>query len=185
MQRFDGVTKRPHSGQQSVGLKSGHLVGLIKIAESDPLCGQPSLIRTLCGELCLQLLIWDEPTLFKINQKHATGLETPFLFDIVRIQWQHTDFTCHDDTVIMCHVITTRSQAIAVEQRTNVAPIGERDGCRSVPGLHQRRMELVERLLVNRHCGMLLPRLRHHHHDCFLQRTAGHQQKFKDVVEIS
>ena len=55
---------------------------------------------------------------------------------------------------------------------------------RTVPWLHQARMELVEGALVGRHVGPLLPRLRDHGHDRLREAAPGHEQELEHVVEV-
>ncbi len=85
----------------------------------------------------------------------------------------------------MGHIIAARAQAVAIKYRADVLAIGEHDGRRSVPGLHNCRVILVEILLELRHVGVRLPGFRNHHHHCFLQRAATQQQEFQHGVETA
>ncbi len=96
---------------------------------------------------------------------------------------EHADFGRHDDEIVLRHVVARRTQAVAIEHRADHAAVGERDRRRSVPRLHQRGVELVERLDLGRHRLVARPRLRNHHQDRVGQRSAGHHQQLEHVVE--
>ena len=63
------------------------------------------------------------------------------------------------------------------------AAVGKGHRCRTVPGLHQAGMVLVEGPLLRAHGLVVFPWLRHHHHHGVRQRTAAHDQQFQAVVE--
>ena len=66
----------------------------------------------------------------------------------------------------MSNQVARRAQAIAVERCADHSTVGEGDGGRTVPGLHQRSVIFVEGLLVLGHGRVVIPGFRNQHrHD--------------------
>ncbi len=76
-----------------------------------------------------------------------------------------------------------RAQAVAVERRADLPPVGEGDRRRAVPGLHQRGVVLVEGPALGVHQRIAGPGLRDQHHHRVGQRIAAGQQQLERVVE--
>ena len=66
---------------------------------------------------------------------------------------EHADLGRHDDEVVLRDAVARRPQAVAIEHGADQRAVGERDGRRAVPGLHERRVVLVERLRARRSCS--------------------------------
>ncbi len=183
LHRLGGVAQRLHPIQQRFGVEAMSLATGAEIRHGDPLLRQPLAVRRAIRKFVLQFLVRDQPPLLEIDQKHAARFEAPLLLDQSGVDTQHSDLAGHDHPIVVCQVITTRPQAVAVQHGADVTAVGESDRSRTVPWLHQARVVLVESAFVIRHQFLLLPRLRDHHHDRFLQRAAGHQQEFEHIVE--
>ncbi len=135
------------------------------------------------GDLLLQLVVADDAALFQIDEQHAARLETALTLDALRRNVQHADFGRHDDQAVLGDVVARRPQTVAVQRGTNANAVGEGHRRRTVPRLHQRRVEFVERFLFRRHGGIAAPRLGDHHHHGMRQRPAGQHQQLQHVVE--
>ena len=79
---------------------------------------------------------------------------------------------------------TAPVEPVAIEGRADHAAVGERDRGRSVPGLEQRAVKLVERATLVVHQRVLVPRLGDHHHHRVLDRATGHRKQLERVVEL-
>jgi hypothetical protein len=77
---------------------------------------------------------------------------------------QHAGFGRHDDEVVVGDDVARRAQAVAVQRRADLAAIGEGNGGRAVPRLHQRGVVLVEGLAVVIHQRVAGPGFRDQHH---------------------
>ncbi len=88
----------------------------------------------------------------------------------------------HDEAVVG-HGVAARAQAVAVEDRADERAVGEADVGGAVPRLHERRVELVERLARRVHRGVVLPRLGDHHQDRVRQRAAAEVEQLEHLVE--
>ena len=182
---LDGVTERLHPRQQSEGVQCG---GRLHRGGRQVLQGQPFRLQPLCigcpaGELLLQLLVGHQSTGYEVDEKHASRLQPALVLHHGRVHRKHTDLAGHDDPVVVSEVVAAGPEAVSVQHRADVIAVGEGDGRRTVPGLHHTGVKFVERPLVLGHQGIFLPRLGNHHHDRLLQRTAGHEQELKHVVE--
>ena len=133
----------------------------------------------------LDLLVGDQATLSEIDQQHLAGLQAPLGDDVLFRDRQHAHLGGHDDALVARDEVTRRSQAVAVEGRADLPPIGEGDRGRAVPGLHQRGVVLVKGAPLLVHERISRPRLRDHHHDRMRKRIAALHEKFERVVEAS
>ena len=57
---------------------------------------------------------------------------------------KHAHLGGHDDHVVLGDQIACRAQTVAVERGADLAPVGEGDRSRSVPGLHRGGVIFVE-----------------------------------------
>ena len=131
----------------------------------------------------LELLVVDDAAFFEVDEEHLARLQTPLLDDLFFRDLQAAALGTHDHQIVVGHDVACRTQAVAVECRADLAPIGERNRCRAVPGLHHRRVVFVERAPARVHEGMAFPCLGNHHHHRMRNRVSGTQQKFKRTVK--
>jgi hypothetical protein len=160
------------------------VLALGQVLEVDAALVEPLLERTGLGELPLDLLVLDDAALLRVDQEHATGLEAPLADDLGGVDVEHADLAREHDEAVVGDDVPARTQPVAVEGGADELAVGEDDRGGAVPRLHEHRVVLVERtaLLVDRG-GLVLPRLRHHHHDRVRQRAAGEVQQLDGLVE--
>ena len=135
------------------------------------------------GQLLLELGVADDALALEVDQQHLAGLQAPLVGDVLLRYVDHPDLRGHHQPAVGGLDIARRPQAVAVEQRPDLAPVGEGDQRRSVPGLHHGRMMLVEGLAVRRHGLVVLPGLGDHHRRRLRRRVAADQQQLQAVVE--
>ena len=99
-----------------------------------------------------------------IDGDHLAGAEAAFLHHAALVQIDCADLGRHDDQAVVHHGETRRSQTIAVEHAACHHSVGEAERGRTVPRLLEAAMVAVERALLGRHVGRLLPGLRRQHH---------------------
>jgi hypothetical protein len=134
-------------------------------------------------DLVLDFVVADDAALLHVHEEHAARLQAPLVRDPLRRDRQHAGFRCHDDEVVLRHVITRWAQSVAVQRRADHRAISESDGRGSIPRLHQARVVFVKRLLRVAHRLVPGPRLRDHHHHGVRQRAPAHHEQFQHVVE--
>ena len=93
------------------------------------------------------------------------------------------DLRRHDDHAVLGDVVAGGTQAVAIEHRANHGAVGERDRRRTVPGLHERRVVLVEGAQLRAHLLVRGPRLGNHHQHGVRQRSPRHHEELEHVVE--
>jgi hypothetical protein len=144
---------------------------------------QPLAIRTLARDLALDLVVLDDAPLLGIDHEHASRLQAALLQDVVRRYVEHARFGREHDQAVLRHVVARRAQAVAIQQRADLAAVGEADRSRAVPRLHQARVVLVERPLRVVHGLVVRPGLRNHHHHRVRERAACEDEQLERVVE--
>ena len=121
--------------------------------------------------------------LVEIDQQHLARLQPPLLDDVGLRDRQHAHLRGHHDAVVAGEQIARRPQAVAVERCADLAAVGEGDGRRAVPRLHQRGVVFVEGAPLLVHQRIARPRFGDHHHHRVRQRVAALRQEFERVVE--
>ena len=149
----------------------------------DQLGVQPLLVGVGGGQAGLELVVADDAALGRVDQEHAAGLEAALVHDPGRVDVEHAHLRGHDDQVVGGDPVARRAQPVAVEHRADHGAVGEGDGGRAVPRLHERRVVPVEGPLVERHRLVVLPRLGDHHQHRVGQLVAAQVQQLEDLVE--
>ena len=126
---------------------------------------KPLAIGVFVGQLLLEPVVTDDATLRGIDEEHPTGLKTPSLDDLGRFDVEHADLAGHHDQTVGGDPVATGSQTVAIEHGADDRSVGESDGRRTIPRLHQAGMELVEVPFPVGHRLVVFPRLGDHHHD--------------------
>ena len=96
---------------------------------------------------------------------------------------EHADLGRHHHEAVLGHRVARGAQAVAVEHRADLPPVGEGHGGRAVPRLHQERVVLVVGAQVGIHVVPVLPRLRDHHQHGFGELATRQHQELERVVE--
>ena len=129
------------------------------------------------------LFITQDPLLLCIHQEHFARVKPFFFHDMAFIQIQHPDLRRKDQPAVIHHVIPGRSEAVAVQDRSHHISVGEKNGRRSVPGLHHGRIILVKVSLLLGKCLIVYPWLRDQDHRSQRQIHTAHHQKLQGVVQ--
>ena len=111
----------------------------------------------------LDLVVVDDPALGRVDQEHPAGLEPALADDGGRVEVEHADLGGQHDEAVVGHPVAGRPQPVAVEHGADDGAVGEGDGGRAVPRLHQRRVVAVERPAGRVHRLVVLPGLGDHH----------------------
>ena len=121
--------------------------------------------------------------LVKIDEQHLAGLQAPLGDDAVLGNGQHAHFGGEHEEAVVGDEVARRPQAVAVERRADLAPVGEGHRRRAVPRLHQRGVILVEIAPLLVHQRIAGPGFRDQHHHGVGKRIAAAHQEFERVVE--
>jgi hypothetical protein len=147
-----------------------------QVVELDADALDPGTVGLGIGERVLEFLVIDDAAGLEVDQEHLSGLQPPLLDDFLFRDRQHPGFRSHDDHIVARYQVAGGSQAVAVQRRADLAPIGKRDGGRPIPGLHHRCMVFIESATVRIHQGVLFPSLGNQHHHGVRQRVTAHGQ---------
>ena len=180
---FLGVAEHLLELEQGLGEYRLCVAAALEVGEADSDLVNPLAVGLRVGKLHLDLLIADDAALIEIDEEHLARLKTPAAADVRLGDGKDAGLGGHDDGVILGDEVAGRTKAISVERCADLAAVGEGDCRRSVPRLHDGGMVLVEGLQHGIHGGVLLPRLRNHHHDCLGKGIACHYEKLESVVE--
>ena len=115
-------------------------VGLLdpgQVFEPDQALVEPLLVRVLGGQLRLDLLVVDDPPLGGVDEEHATGLQSGLGDHLVLRDVEHAHLGRHHDEAVVGHPDAGGAQAVAVQYGADHGAVGEREGRRAVPGLHE------------------------------------------------
>ena len=180
-----GVAERLHAREQGVLVEASNLPRAVEGGEIQALAREPLAIGPTLGPVGLDLVVGHHPPGVEVDEEEASRAQ-PALFDhALGRDRQHPDLGGHDAAVVVGDVVAAGSQPVAIEDRADAGAVGEGDGRRAVPGLHQAGVVLVEGALVGRHVVAVLPRLRDHHHDRGGECAPGHEQELEHVVEVA
>ncbi len=180
---LEGIAECDLSCAQGVGIRRRQLRGGGKILQMHEMLVQPHAIRMLDRDGALDLLIADDAALLGVDQEHPSGLQPSLVHHILRRHIEHAGFGRHDDEVVLGDVVAGGPQAVPVEHRPDPLAVGEGDRGRPVPGLHETRVILVERLELRVHALVVRPRLGNQHHHGVRQRAPREHQQLQRVVE--
>ena len=145
--------------------------------------GEPLAIGVLGGERRLDLVVADDAAGGCVDEEHLARLQTALFDDRSRVEIEHANFGGENDEPVVGHPVAGRAQAVAVEDSSHDGAVGERDGGRAVPGLHQRGVEPVKGPTCGVHLGVVLPRLGNHHEHRVRQRPAREVQELEHLVK--
>jgi hypothetical protein len=154
-----------------------------QVVERDEVLVEPAPVGLLGRDPLLQLVVRDDAPLGGVDEEHAARLQPALRDHAVGGDVEDADLARHDDEVVLRDVVARRPEAVAVEHRAHLRAVGEGDGRRAVPRLHEAGVVLVEGLLLRAHRVVPAERLRDHHHHRVRQRAAGEVQELEDVVE--
>ena len=168
--------------QRDVGARGARLDGL-EVLQDDLGVLQPGAIGIGARQRLLDLAVGDDAVLDQIDQQHLARLQAPLGDDLFLGHRQHAHFGRHDDEIVVGDEIARGPQAVAVQRRADLAPVGEGDRRRAVPRLHHRSVIFVEVAPLLVHQRIARPRLGDQHHHRVGQRIAALHEKLERIVE--
>ncbi len=144
---------------------------------------EPLPVGMLHGERALELLVVDDAPLRGVHEEDPPGVQALLDEHALRRDVEHADLGGHDHEAVLGHVVAGRPKPVPVEDGADHGAVGERDGGRPVPRLHQAAVVLVEGLPLLGHRLVARPRLGDHHEHGQGQGTPGHHEELEHVVE--
>ena len=161
-----------------------HARRLGQLIDRDLILFEPLCVGLSRRKLLLDLFVGDDAALDGVDQKHFPGLQAAFFLDLLRRDVEHAGLGSHHHQVVVGHDVSPGAQAVAVERRSDDAPVGERDRRRTIPRLHQAGVILVESSLLRLHVRIARPRFGNQHGHDVRQAAASLKQQLDRVVEV-
>ena len=180
---LEGIAEGDLARAQQLGLRRRQLRRRRQFFEVDEMLAQPLGVGPFLHHAALDLLVVDDAPLLGVDHEHVAGLQAALADDIGGRDVEHARLGGGDHHTVLGDPVAPRPQAVTIEHGAHAHTVGEADRGGTVPGLHQARVELVERAAGGIHGLMLRPRLRDHHHHRVRERTAGEHHQFQHVVE--
>ena len=144
---------------------------------------QPFAVGVFRRQFFFQFRVVEDFSFLRVNHQHFARLQPPFLFDFRRCEGQCARLGRHHHHVVVRNQVAGRAQAVTVEHAAGVAAVGEQQGGRPVPGLHEDALVFVERFQAVGDGVFFAQAFRHQHGQRMRQGFSRHQQKFQHVVE--
>ena len=181
------VTQLGHAAREGNDrvLLSGRVgrLGQGQIVDREHFLAKPIAIGLLVRVAVANLVVPDDAPLVRVDLEHLARAEAPRLQDVLGIDVDRADLGRQDEPVLARNVVASRAQAVAIERGAQHAAVGERDGGRPVPRLHEHGLVSVVGAALLVDAIVVVPRLGNHHGDGAVERTAVHRQKLEHVVQ--
>ena len=164
---------------------SGQLAGRrgLQIVDRQRLLVQPIAVRLLVGVTVADLVVPDDATLARVHLEHLAGAQATGLQHVCRVDVDGAHLRRQDQPVVAGDVVARRAQAVSVERGAEHAAVGERDGRRAVPRLHEHGLICVVGAALVGDAVVMVPRLGDHHGDGTVERAAVHGEELQHVVQ--
>ena len=144
---------------------------------------QPLTVRMLVGQTVLDFAVVVDFTFLGVDKQNLSWLQTSLLGYLRRIEVHDSHLRCHDHSVVLRNRVSCRAQTVTVEHSTGITAVGEEQGGRTVPWLHEDGMILVESLEILGDRVLVVEALRNHDCHGLRQRQSAHDEEFENVVE--
>ena len=103
--------------------------------------------------------------------------------DVHGVEVHHPCLTGYNHHAALCDGVAAGTQPVAVEHAAGIASVGEQQGSRSVPRLHQNTVVLVECLQVVADGVLVVETLWNQNGHGLWQAQSAHDEEFKHVVQ--
>ena len=159
------------------------MLPLREVLEVDSSGIEPVAPRFARREFRLDFVVFDETTGDGVDEEHLAGAQASLANDATGVDVEHADLAGQHDESVIRDQVATGAQSVAVEGRADEGTVGEHDRGRAVPRLHHHRVVLVEGATFGVLVWLVLPGLRHHHHDGVREGPTGQAQQLNDLIE--
>ncbi len=177
------VAKHPLLGKEALAVGPYGARDLEEALQLDAVGFQPPPVRLAARHGGFHLVIVDDALLRSVDKEHLAGSQAALLEDVLRRDIEHSHLGGKNHETAACDDPPRGPQAVPVQDGADLDAVGEGNGGRTIPGLHDGRVVFVEGALVLAHVVMGAERLRHHHHQGVLQRSAARHEQLEDIVE--
>ena len=160
-----------------------HLASAAYLLELDAVGVEPLAVRMLVGQSLANLAIVVDLALLGIDEQNLSGLQTTLLGDLRGVEVHDADLRRHHHRVVLGDGVARWAQTVAVEHAAGETSVGEEQGGRAVPRLHEDGVVLIEGLQVFGYGVLVVEALGNHDRHGMGQRQAAHDEELEHVVE--
>ena len=183
-QVFEGVAEGALLPLARAGVQPRRLRAGGKLLQVYLIVAQPQRVVMLSRDGALQLRVVDDAPLAGVHQQHAAGPQAVLAHDLLGRQVEHPHLGGQHHQPASGYAVAGGPQSVAVQHRSHLNAVGEGHRRGAVPRLHQRRVVLVERLLLRAHALVVGPRLGDQQHERVRQRAPAEHHQLQGVVEL-
>ena len=144
---------------------------------------QPALVGMAGFQDLIDVRRGEERSALQVERDHVAGAELALPDDVFGRVVPHAGLGGDGETAVGRDAEARRPQPVAIERAERVAPIRQHDAGRTVPGLHVRRVVLVEGAQVGIQRVEPVPGRRDEEPHGLQRIKASHQQHLEHVVE--
>ena len=160
-----------------------HLASALQFLQLDAVGREPLAVRMGSGKALLDFSVIIDLAFLGVNQQNLAGLQTALLGNLSGVEVHDTHLTGHYHHVVLGDGVTGGAQTVAVEHTAGISAVAEKQGCRTVPRLHQDGVVFVESLEVFGDGVLVVEALGHHHAHGMGQGETAHDKELEHVVE--
>ncbi len=136
-----------------------------------------------CSEFCLDLFIWVNALLTKVDGEHLTRSQAAPGHHICHGQVHHASFRPSNHIAIISHSIAHGTKTVTVHATNHPTAIGCGDGSWAIPRLHDGICIFIHGPAVFSHVGAHIGCFRYHDGLSQRRRTTRTHKQFKDGIK--
>ena len=114
-----------------------------QVGQTEQIGVQPLSIGLPGGVALLQFLVVNDLPLPQVRQQHLARPQPGLFHDMLWWDVQHPHLGGENEPAVFGEVVPGRAQAVAVQHGSHHVPVGEQDGRRAIPGLHEGGVVVV------------------------------------------
>ena len=180
---FQGVTEAPLLAPEFAVARQLSGGRSRQILKSDQVLPHPGCIGFCSCQVTLDFVIFLELAGFDIDQDHLAGGQAFLAQDLFGCDVKDARFRSVNDLIVTGDPVARRAQAVAIEDRGNLAAVTGDDVGRAVPWLHHGCVVFEEAFDFGPQVGFGGPGLGDQHRQRVGQAPAGDQQELKGIIE--
>lgn len=143
----------------------------------------PAAVGHAPGHFILGFRIGHQTVVHQVTVDHLSGAQAALAGHFFRGNVRYARFRGQDENIVRGQRVAGGAQAVAVQHGARVDAVGEDDGGRAVPRLHQGGMVFKEAAHVRPQMVVDAPGLRHEHEHGVAQVAPGGGEQFHHVVQ--
>ena len=155
----------------------------LDLLELDAVGGEPLAVRIFGSQLLLDFPVVVDLALKGVHKQDLSWLETALGDDVPRFEVHHSHLGSDHHHSVSGDGVTGWPQSVPVKQTACITAVGEHQGGRAVPRLHQDGVIFIESLEVFADRVLVVERLRNEDAHGLRKAHAAHHEKLERIVQ--